>query len=311
MPDARATTVWIDTDSSIGSPFREVDDAFALLLAFKCSNLRIAGISTTYGNASLKQTTAVTTEFVGRFGNGVHGRVPKVYPGARSRKDLGLETVATKALAEVVQKNGSVTYITLGPLTNLATFEMLHPELAPRIHRVIFVGGVTEGASFRFGSRHPLRIHDANVLKDPEAVRRVLRANIPMTLIPIEAASQIMLGDEDLKDIGRNGEAGIFLRKKSRVWLWFWMNFVGTKGGPVFDAAAVVAAADPSLLVLETRYAVVDSFSNLLASRNPMPQSRAVLFCPRLAVTASQFVKQNLNGRGTDQKPRNSERRQP
>jgi len=50
---AAADTVWIDTDVSIGSPIREVDDAYALLLAFHSPEIRIAGISTTYGNALL------------------------------------------------------------------------------------------------------------------------------------------------------------------------------------------------------------------------------------------------------------------
>ena len=294
LPCARATTVWLDTDASIGSPIREVDDAFALLLAFRCSNLRIAGISTTYGNAPLKRTTAVATEFVGRFGRGAGGKTPRVHPGARSRKDLGVETAATEALARALRENRNVVYVALGPLTNLGTFVTLHPALARQIHHVIFVGGLTEKSSLRFGSRHPIQIHDANVFKDPEAVRRVLQANIPMTLIPIETASQITVDAEDLEQMGRDSDAGQFLRKNSGVWLWFWTNFVGTEGGPLFDAAAVVAAADPALLSLEKRSAAVDSAGNLIVSGKRSPHSRTVLFCPRLPGAASKFVRQKL-----------------
>jgi inosine-uridine nucleoside N-ribohydrolase len=301
LPGANATTVWLDTDASIGSPFREVDDAFAILLALRCSNLRIAGISTTYGNASLRATTAVTTDLIGRFG----GRIREVHPGARSRKDLGVETAATKALATALRENRSVVYVALGPLTNLATFQMLHPELAPRIHHVIFLGGQTTNASFRFGSRHPITLHDANVFKDPAAVRRVLQAKIPMMLIPIESAAEITVDAADLEEIGRSGEAGQFLRKNSGVWLWFWTNFVGTKGGPLFDAAAVVAAADPTLLVLTTRSSAVDPADNLLVSADTTSHSPRVRFCSRLTVAASRFVRQKLGARGgTKDKPR-------
>ena len=303
LPCARATTVWLDTDPSIGSPFREVDDAFALLLAFRCSNLRIAGISTTYGNAPLNRTTAVTTEFVGRFGRGADGNTPAVHPGARSRKDLGVETAATEALAKALRGNRNVVYVALGPLTNLATFEMLHPELARRIHQVIFLGGLTEPSSLRFGSRHPIQIHDANVFKDPEAVRRVLQANIPMMLIPIETASQITVDAADLEEIGRNSAAGHFLRKNSGVWLWFWTKFVGTNGGPIFDAAAVVAAANPALLVLETRSAAVEPTGNLVISKNPLARSRRVRCSSGLTVPARKFVTQKLGaGGGTENK---------
>jgi len=312
LPCAKATTVWLDTDCSIGSPFREVDDAFAILLAFRSSKLRIAGFSTTYGNASLGRTTAVTRDLVRRFGGPASDRNPQVHPGARSRQDLGLETVATRALAKALQENRSVVYLALGPLTNLATFEMLHPELASRIQRVIFVGGTTENASLRFGARHPLRIHDANVFKDPEAVRRVLQAKVPVTLVPIATSSQIMLNEQDLKEIGRNSEAGDYLRKNSVLWLWFWTNFVGTEGGPVFDAAAVVAALDPSLLEFETGFAVVNAPGDLLVSKNPMPHSQRVLFCPRLAAGARQFVRQKLGaGARIDNQPQNSGRRRP
>jgi len=179
-------------------------------------------------------------------------------------------------------------------LTNFATFEMLHPELARRIHHVIFVGGLTEKSSLRFGSRHPIQIHDANVFKDPDAVRRVLQANIPMTLIPIETASQITVDAEDIEEIGRSSDAGRFLQKNSGVWLWFWTKYVGTRGGLLFDAAAVVAAADPALLALERRSAAVDSAGNLLVSRKPGPHSRTVLYCPRLPGAASKFVRQKL-----------------
>ena len=274
-----------------------MDDAFALLLAFRCSNLRIAGISTTYGNAPLKRTTAVTTEFVNRFGRGADGQTPAIHPGARSRKDLGLETAASRGLAKALRENRSVVYVALGPLTNLASFQMLHPTLARRIHHVIFLGGQTEDTSLRFGSRNPIQIHDANVFKDPEAVRRVLRTDIPLVLIPIETAAQITVDAADLEEIGRNSAAGHFLRKNSGVWLWFWTKFVGTEGGLLFDAAAVVAAADPTLLEMETHYAVVDPSGNLLVSKNPTPQSRIVRCCSRLSVAARQLVRQKLGGK--------------
>ena len=62
------TAVWIDTDPAIGAPWREVDDAFALMLAFHSPELRIVGISTSYGNAALPRTTKVARDLVRRLG---------------------------------------------------------------------------------------------------------------------------------------------------------------------------------------------------------------------------------------------------
>src|SRR3982074_2224952 len=89
---AQAKVTWIDTDPSIGSPIREVDDAFALLLAFHSPELRTAGISTTYGNASLGATTRVARDLVQRFGGSAGLTTGDVFAGAGSASDLGRQS---------------------------------------------------------------------------------------------------------------------------------------------------------------------------------------------------------------------------
>ncbi len=131
---AQAGTLWIDTDVSIGSPIREVDDAFALVLAFHSPEIRIAGLSTTYGNAPLGQTTRAARDLVERFGQSASLTVDAVFPGAGSASDLGRWSVASDALAAQLQKQ-KATYIALGPLTNLATFLRLHPKLGSCLPR--------------------------------------------------------------------------------------------------------------------------------------------------------------------------------
>src|SRR5205085_8983070 len=94
---AAAGTVWIDTDVSIGSPIREVDDAFALVLAFHSPEIRIAGLSTTYGNAPLGQTTRAARDLVERFGQPAGLTVDAVFAGAGSASDLGRRSAASDA----------------------------------------------------------------------------------------------------------------------------------------------------------------------------------------------------------------------
>src|SRR5438270_8004854 len=97
---ADAGTVWIDTDVSIGSPIREVDDAYALVLALHSPEVRIAGVSTTYGNAALADTTRIAHEMVRRFGAVASLRPDQVFAGARSAGDLGHRSEASEALAK-------------------------------------------------------------------------------------------------------------------------------------------------------------------------------------------------------------------
>lgn len=283
-----ATTVWIDTDISIGSPFREKDDAFALLLAFRSPNLKIAGISTSYGNASLRATTAAARDLISKL----EPTLP-IYPGAEFGNVFDRETEASAALAATLRNERRLTYIALGPLTNLATFQTIHPDLARRIDRVIFLGGTTPGAVLRFGSRHAVRIHDANVVKDPAAAAKVLRSGIPVTLVPAETAVNLSVRATDL-DAMRRYAPGNFIQARSRLWLWFWTKFVGTEGAPIFDAAAILAAAEPHQLKIETRSAAIDSNGNLIVTKGARPFARRVSYAVGLLKGAKRLVARQL-----------------
>ena len=290
---ANAGTVWIDTDVSIGSPIREVDDAYALVLAFHSPEIRIAGISTTYGNAPLGHTTRAAQELVRDFGAVANLRPDQVFAGARSADDLGRRSEASEALAQTLKRD-SVTYVALGPLTNLATFLQLHPQMARRIERVVFVGGQAQGTTPALGPKRSFHIHDANVFKDPRAAALVLRTKIPLILTPIATSSNLMLDESDLRELERQGGAGRYLAQRSKVWLWFWTHFAGTNGGPIFDALATVTAARPELIAMEKRSAKMDEAGNLVVSTRVRDATRSVFFCGRFTTKTKRFVMERL-----------------
>ena len=292
---AGATNVWIDTDPSIGAPYREVDDAFALVLAFHSPELRIRGISTTYGNARLRRTTTVAQEMVQQFGGDAGITVADVHRGARSRRDDS-RTEATNALAAALRKQ-RLTYLALGPLTNLATFLKHEPQLASRIERVVLVGGRSPGTVFAFGPTGGLQIHDANVVKDPDAVRAVLAAKVPITLAPVEASSRLVLTKERRLELRDGSAAAQFLYRKTRLWLWFWTAVVQHPGGPMFDGLAVVGVARPDLIATEKRHAWVRPTGELVAQRQPLPDARPVQFYAGLRPGWDRFVIERLKSR--------------
>ena len=292
---ATATDVWIDTDPSIGAPYREVDDAFALVLAFHSPELRIRGVSTAFGNAGLSRTTKVARELVAQFGGVAGVREADVHPGARSRSDDG-RTAAMDALAAALRRQ-RLTYIALGPLTNLAGFLAQHPELAGRIERVILVGGRSPGTVFAFGPTGGLTIHDANVVKDPDAVRAVLATTVPITFAPVEASSGLVLTKEGRLALRDASPAAQFLYGKSRVWMWFWTAVVQHGGGPLFDGLAIVGAAQPQLLASERRHAWVRPTGELVAERRLSRGARPVQFYARLRPGWERFVVARLKQR--------------
>lgn len=288
-----ANTVWVDTDVSIGSPIREVDDAYALVLALHSPEIRIAGVSTSYGNAPLGHTTRAARELIRQFGAAANVRPEQVFTGAASAADLGRRSQASEALARAVEKE-SVTYVALGPLTNLATFLRLQPQGARKIKRVIFLGGRAQGTTLAFGPRHSFHIHDANVFKDPAAAAAVVRSNIPLTLVSIATASELLLNDENLRELERRGGAGSYLGRRSKVWFWFWTHFVKTNGGPIFDALAVVTATRPELVRTKRRYAKMDAAGDLIVTDRLTSGSRRVRYCTDFSPDAQRFVMERL-----------------
>jgi pyrimidine-specific ribonucleoside hydrolase len=281
-----ATNVWIDTDPSIGAPWREADDAFALVLAFHSPELRIAGISTTYGNVGLKRTTAVARDIVRRCGAAV-----SVFPGSSSRGDAA-QTEATDALGRALRER-PLTYIALGPLTNLATFVRQHPELASRIERVIFIGGKSAGYEPRFGRNGWLRIHDANVDKDPAAVAEILRSPIPLVLAPVETSADIVISRAEWLQLREGGPTSRFLQVKSRFWMTFWTKIVRHPGGPLFDSLGILLATHPQEIRTEIRSGARVG-CELIAAQDRTRDSRPVRFATRVSARARQAAVERL-----------------
>jgi len=268
--------VWIDTDISIGSPFREVDDGYALMLALHSPEIRIAGISTSYGNANLSYVDKVARDFVQRFGGPFPPR--NVFQGARSRRDFS-RSAATDALATALKKE-PLTYVAIAPLTNLATFLQLHPDLAKRrIKQIIFVGGEVNEIPAAFGPTRSFKIHDANVFKDPAAAQIVMQSGIPLVLIPPAIAGNLTMTPADVGELAVGEPAGRFLATRSRAWLWFWTHVVKSDGGPIFDAVAVAALTHPRLISSEVGYARITIIGNLAIEKVGGRHRRTVSCC--------------------------------
>ena len=287
------TDVWIDTDPSIGVPLHEADDGFALVQAFHSPEIRIRGLSTTYGNAGLATTTRIAREMAGRFGGAAGINETHVYAGAASARELGQPTAATEALRAALAER-PLTYLALAPLTNLGTFLTLHPEAARRIERVIFVGGRSPGVRFRAGRWNPYEFTDGNFHKDHAAAAILLSVGPLLTLVPVECALQLLLTPRELDRIGREGgESGRYLATKARLWMNLWRLCFAVPGAVIFDCFAVLAATHPQLLETERRHvsithdpsgATVTNPRNVHLLASPAPgekPAREALFCRR------------------------------
>jgi purine nucleosidase len=180
----------IDTDTAS-------DDAVALIMAFRASDVRVIAVTTVAGNVGVEQATrnalhtaelcavdvpihigAATplvrplesaTWFHGGDGLGDHG-----YPPPLKTAD---EEPAVDAILRLSHKHEGLTLVTLGPLTNIAHGLQRDPSLAKRISRAIVMGG----APCCEGNVTPAA--EYNIWVDPEAAQIVLRSGMPIELI--------------------------------------------------------------------------------------------------------------------------------
>ena len=189
------TVLLIDTDPG-------VDDALALLLAFATPDVEVAALTIAAGNVGLSHTVAnalklcevanitvpifpgCATPLVreaadasyvhGRDGFGDIGYTP-------ATRDAETEHAALAMLRLSRERPGEITFVMLGPLTNLALALRLDPTLPQRVKRLVVMGGAVTGVGNTSVSA------EFNIGFDPEAAHVVFSAWPLIDLVDWEA----------------------------------------------------------------------------------------------------------------------------
>lgn len=190
-----------------------IDDAMAIALAVRCSEVELLGVSTVAGNVGVTYTTDNTLRVLGWLGAST---VP-VYRGMSAplarplitaghfhgERGLGWfdppaatrqveATTAPEFIIRTAREHpGEVTMVFVGPLTNLAVALSLEPELSRLVRKVVIMGGafqvpgnVTAAAEF-------------NIYADPEAADAICRSELPTTWIGLDVTHQVRLSRAD------------------------------------------------------------------------------------------------------------------
>jgi len=239
--------VIIDTDPAIGVPFRDVDDGLAIALALNSPELEVLGLTLTYGNTSLRKAMGAARRILIAAGR---EDIP-VYSGARSRKDLGKKTEAAEFIISLLGAGqGDVSLLTLGPLTNSATAERLHPGILHRPRRVVSMGG----AIFGPGVMPPFFRSEFNFWKDPVASSEFVRAaSGRLTLIPADLTMRVAFGHNYMKQL-RLSRTGLSRRLYMDTLHWYLLNsmILFRDGFSPHDPVAVGWMTHPEMYETET-----------------------------------------------------------
>ncbi|HWX45999.1 MAG TPA: nucleoside hydrolase [Solirubrobacteraceae bacterium] len=258
------------------------DDAIALLLALASPEVRLLGVTTVAGNQTLAKTTANAIRVLDHVGRvdvpvaagadrplvrparaaaEVHGESgldgPELPPASREP----LAEHAIDWIARILREEPEpVTLVPTGPLTNIALLLARHPELTPRIERVVLMGGaiglgnVTPAAEF-------------NMWADPEAAQRVLSSGLDVTMVGLDVTHRALMTPAHAQCLAGAGAAGGLVADLHGFYSRFHIAQYGWAGAPVHDAVALAHVLDGTLLASRRCGVVVDTGPELSRGR--------------------------------------------
>lgn len=254
-----------------------IDTAFAIALALADSTFDVVGLIPTAGNVSAEQATAnvhtlvdvldppkwpktaaaIATKYDAN-GHALHG--PDGLGGANfpsaTRHTLH---PADKVLCDLARENPrQVTLVCLGPLTTLAAALDRDPTLPAALDQTIIVGGTWREA----GNAGP--VAEFHFALDPTAARRVLRAELHPTIIPLDVTRRLVFSPKDLLELPNpDSRTCQFLRQIVPFGIRASSNLHGIEGFHLKDVIGVAALALPGCLTTEPHHADVETMGEL------------------------------------------------
>lgn len=186
------------------------DDALAIILAANNPALQLLGITTVSGNGGIAKVTLnarrVATlvnlnvpiaEGAGKAilgaieeASDIHGEsaldgAPLPEPKIELSKLHAVDLIAKL----ITEHHDPVTLVATGPLTNIALFLKMYPNLKSKVTEIVFMGG-----SASRGNRTPYA--EFNIWMDPEAADVVFRSGIPLTMCGLDVTHQALVTKE-------------------------------------------------------------------------------------------------------------------
>ena len=221
--------VIIDTDPG-------VDDAACLIYAFFDENIDIRLLTAVSGNTSLDKTTRNLLHLTELFGvdipvaRGAHKPMTRerinaefihqaeglggYIPPATCNGNLLLEDAVEAMYRVIMDGDGDIIPIILGPQTNLGYLLTTHPDVIPKIPQIVFMGGSPFGHP-----DYPNHI-SFNISSDPEAFKIVLESKIPLLMVPSDVGRRkAHLDEKFVTYLGTLNDTGKLLEKMySKYW---------------------------------------------------------------------------------------------
>jgi inosine-uridine nucleoside N-ribohydrolase len=254
------------------------DDAIALLLVLASPELELLGVTSVSGNQTLEKTTANAIRVLEFAGRGdipvaagadrplvrerfvaayVHGETGLDGPDLPPPQAEPISRHAVDFLADRIrERDGAVTLVPTGPLTNIALLLALHPDARPE--RIVLMGGAV-------GEGNVTPAAEFNIWADPEAAARVFGSGIDVTMIGLDVTHKALFSTAHMGRLA--GRVGEMVTELLRFYDKFHRKVYGFDGSPIHDAVAVAHVIDPALVETKHRNVEIDVESELCRGR--------------------------------------------
>ena len=251
-----AEKVIIDTD--IGD---DVDDAFALALAVKSPELRVLGVTTTFGDTETR--AKIAARFLAEVGR---ADIPVVAGKATATKNpmsqrryaegghfaWSSHGEAADFLLEQIRKYpGEITLIAIGPLMNVGAAIENDAATFRKLKRVVLMGGSVRRGYGDMGYTEPVPpMPEWNILNDIPSAQKLFAAGVPLYVMPLDS-TQLKLDEVKRASLFSQGTA---VTDQLAVLYHLW----GQETPTLFDPMTLVFALKPELCPVTGMHIRVD-----------------------------------------------------
>ncbi len=236
------------------------DDAIAMMMALgREGQIDLRCVSTVAGNQTIEKTTRNALRLLelmerdipvvqGATGPlirpletaaDVHGESGLDGPQLPEAKGQAVNVRLLDYYADIIDsQEGKVTFVLIGPQTNMALFLLARPDLKEKIDRIIFMGGAC------FGGNRTLKA-EFNIYVDPEAAQIVANAGIPLVMCGLDVTHKAIITPQEIEEFRSLGNrSGVVLAEL----LDFYTQraepaFLKEEEGPLIPLHDVVAIA--------------------------------------------------------------------
>lgn len=255
---AKESKIILDTD--VGD---DIDDAFALALALRSPEVELLGITTAWGDTTLRARLANRLmEEAGKKGIPVLAGIVTTSKANFTQADWarsgepGIHGDVVKFLLDEARKRpGEVTLVAIGPLTNVGAAIDRDPEGFRKFKRVVLMGGSIRRGYGDLGYR-PDRGPEPeyNIYSDVKAAQKLFASGVPIFMMPLDS-TQLLLDENKRTLLFATGSR----MTNALAALYFqWLKSTRTPTATLFDAMAVAYAANPELCPVEPLNITVD-----------------------------------------------------